>query len=70
MHKMHEIEWNNVGACRDLKIDLDFRGRPSFSLFTLMIISIISGGRGLKNDDNYHNFFIVQISWKCTKKRH
>ncbi len=28
------------------------------------------GGRELKNDDKHHNFFMVQISWKCKKKRH
>ncbi len=38
--------------------------------FTLMIIYIIRGGMGLKNDNKYHNFFMVQISWKCEKKRH
>ena len=27
-------------------------------------------GRGLKNDDKYHNFFMVQITWKSKKKRH
>ncbi len=33
------------------------RGRPSFSSFMLMIISIIRGGRGLKNDDKYNQIF-------------
>ncbi len=35
---------------------LHLRGHPSFSSFTLMIISIIRGWRGLKNDDKYHNY--------------
>ncbi len=51
-------------------VQTEVRGRPSFSSFSLMIISIIRGGRGLKNDDKYHNLFMVQISWKCKKKGH
>ncbi len=31
------------------------RGRPSSS-FTLMIFSIVNGGRRLENDDKHHNY--------------
>ncbi len=40
-----------------------FKDCPSFSSFTFMIISIIRGGRGLKNDDKHHNYFIIK---KCS----
>ena len=32
------------------------RGGPHLSSFSLMIIPIVRGGRGLKNDDEYHKF--------------
>ncbi len=34
------------------------RGRPQLSTFSLMIIPIVTGGWGLKNVDNYHNFYL------------
>ncbi len=36
------------------------RGGPQLSSFSLMIITIVRGGRGFKNDDKYHNFEIFR----------
>ncbi len=40
----------------------DIRGGPHLSSFSLMIIPIVRGGRGLKNDDKYHKLPITKES--------
>ncbi len=42
-------------------ITLLLRDRPQLSSFTSMIIPIVRRGRGLKNDDNYHNILPLGI---------
>ncbi len=37
-----------------------FRGRPESSSFSSMIITIVRGGRGSENDDEYHNFYYMR----------
>ncbi len=51
----------------DCSIHMILRGRPQLLSFTSMIIPIVRGGRGLKDDDNYHNIlplgnFFVLVS--------
>ncbi len=36
------------------------RGGSQISSFSLMIIPIVRGGEGLKNDDKYHNFIVTE----------
>ena len=51
-----------------LVFSVALRGGPSFSR---MITSILRGGRGLKNDDKYHNILMIQINFMyCCKKKY